>query len=267
MIWRTSWGGGEEILQLGHALDRLSRTLEREEELRRETVADVAHEMRTPVSGILTRIEAAQDGVLRDERTNLEAMHTEALRFGRLIADIGSLAEAERPGLLVAKAPLDLAQVARSGADAYRDLFEGKRVRFRQELAPAPVRGDAGRLDQVVDNLLSNALRYTDEGGEVELTTRMDGGEAVLEVSDSGISIAPEDLPHVFTRFWRGERSRSRATGGAGIGLAVVRELVRRGERSRTRQPATRHASGGPPGRALTPTGSRWPEAVSGWSG
>lgn len=250
-------GGGQEIEQLGHALERLSRTLEREEDLRRDTVADISHELRTPVSGILTRIEAAQDGVLVDERANLAAMHTEALRLSRLIRDMGRLAEAERPGLLVAKVPLDLAQVARRRADAYAELFEGKGLRFRYELTPAPVRGDAGRLDQVVENLLSNALRYTDEGGEVELTTRLDGDEAVLEVSDTGIGIAPEDLAHVFTRFWRGERSRSRATGGAGIGLAVVRELVRahdgrvdvesapgRGSRLRVTLPADRRGAG-----------------------
>jgi two-component system sensor histidine kinase BaeS len=94
------------------------------------------------------------------------------------------------------------------------------------DLAPAVVAGDRGRLDQVAANLLSNALRYTDAGGQVTVTVRRDGGLAVLEVADTGIGIAAQDVPRVFTRFWRGERSRSRATGGAGIGLSIVKELV-----------------------------------------
>ncbi|SEH16223.1 sensor histidine kinase [Thermoleophilum album] len=220
-------GGGAEIEQLAHALDRLSRTLEREEELRRATVADVAHELRTPVSGILGRIEAAQDGVLDDERANLESMHTEALRLTRLIEDIGRLADAERPGLLLDRTALDLADVARARAAVYGELFERKQIRFRQQLSPAAMHGDRGRLEQVVDNLLSNALRYTDPDGAVVLSTRRQDADVLLEVADTGHGIPPEDLPHLFTRFWRGERSRSRATGGTGVGLAIASELVR----------------------------------------
>src|SRR3712207_5087324 len=89
------------------------------------------------------------------------------------------------------------------------------------------MRGDPRRLEQVVDNLLSNALRYTDPGGRVELRVRREHGHCLVEVHDTGIGISPEDLPRVFDRFWRSDRSRSRATGGSGVGLAVVRELVR----------------------------------------
>jgi two-component system sensor histidine kinase BaeS len=224
---RVELSGDSEMRAVGHALNRLAETLEHEEEIRKASVADLAHEVRTPVSALLSRIEAAQDGVLADEAANLEAMHAETLRLARLLDDLARLAEAERPGLLIEKRVLDLAEVGLREADALGPLFATKGVVFATELEPVAVRGDADRLGQVVSNLLSNALRYTAPGGRVDLRVRREDGWAVLEVADTGVGIAPEDLKHVFTRFWRGEKSRSRATGGAGIGLAIVHELVR----------------------------------------
>jgi signal transduction histidine kinase len=224
---RVEPSGGAEMRAVGHALNRLADTLEHEEEIRRSSVADLAHELRTPVSALLSRIEAAQDGVLDDEQANLEAMHAETLRLVRLLDDLARLAEAERPGFLIEKVPLDLAEVGQREADAFGPLFATKSVGFTTELAPVTVRGDADRLGQVVSNLLANALRYTEPAGHVELRVRREARSAVLEVADTGAGIAPEDLKHVFKRFWRGEKSRSRTTGGAGIGLAIVHELVR----------------------------------------
>lgn len=224
---RVEPGGGEEIEQLGHALNRLAETLQHEEEIRRGAAADIAHELRTPLTGIISRIEAAQDSVLADEPQNLEAMRAEAMRLKRLIEDLERLAEAERPGLLVQKSRINLAELvaARARSNAYH--FEKKGISFRHELSPITIDGDKARLEQIIDNLLANALQYTSSGGEVVLRIRTLQGEAVIEVSDTGIGIPAEDLPSIFDRFWRGEKSRSRATGGAGIGLAIVRELVR----------------------------------------
>ena len=219
--------GGPELEQLAHALNRLAATLEREEQLRREATADLAHELRTPLSGILARIEAAQDGVLADEEANLAAMHFEGERLRQLLDDLGRLAEAQRPGLMIDKQPVDLVGVARGRADGFRTRFAEKHIGFDVDLRSATVQGDRGRLEQVVDNLLSNALRYTDPGGHVALRTFAEEADAVLEVADTGIGIAAEDLPHVFERFWRSDRSRARTRGGAGIGLAIVHELVR----------------------------------------
>jgi signal transduction histidine kinase len=219
--------GGAEFAQLAGAFNRLAATLTREDELRRAAAADIAHELRTPVAGIVSRIEAAQDGVMHDEAANLEAMHAEALRLAHLIDDVGKLAEAERPDLLISRAPLDLADCCGRRAAAYEGFFAAKGIAFETRLARAPMHGDARRLEQVVDNLLSNALRYTDPGGRVALHVRREVSGCSIEVRDTGIGIAAKDLPHVFDRFWRSDRSRSRATGGSGIGLAVVRELVR----------------------------------------
>ena len=224
---RVDLGGDAEVRAVGRALNRLADTLQHEEELRKESVADLAHELRTPVSGLLSRIEAAQDGVLPDEAANLEAMHAEALRLTRLLDDLARLAEAERPGLLLEKRHVDLADVARAAADSFAPRFAEAGIAFSATVEPAWVLGDANRIEQVVTNLLSNALRYTEAGGEVTLTVARSGDEVSLDVTDTGIGIRAEDLRHIFTRFWRGDPSRSRATGGTGIGLAIVRELVR----------------------------------------
>jgi two-component system, OmpR family, sensor histidine kinase BaeS len=223
---RVAPAGGPELRELGHAFNRLAETLEHEERIRRDAAADVAHELRTPLAGIVSRIEAAQDGVLTDEHRNLDAMHTEALRLTRLVEDLGTLAEAQQPGLTLQKEMLDLRELVHERARVYMDYLKGKDIALKERLGEASVYGDRGRIVQIVDNLLSNALRYTDAGGTVTIELRQRDGEAVLVVADTGVGINGEDLPYIFERFWRGEPSRARRTGGAGIGLAIVRELV-----------------------------------------
>ena len=217
--------GSSEMVALARTLNRLAETLEHEEEIRKANAADLAHELRTPVNALLSRIEAAQDGVLEGP-DNLAAMHNEALRLTRLLDDLARLADAERPGMLLDKRPVDLAEVAQAVAASFEPRFRDSGVRIVVETEPAVLLGDRDRLEQIATNLVANALRYT-EAGEVRLVVRHEQEDAVLEVTDTGVGIAPEDLRHIFTRFWRGDRSRSRATGGAGIGLSIVRELVR----------------------------------------
>jgi two-component system, OmpR family, sensor histidine kinase BaeS len=223
---RVGGGGGTEVESVGHALNRLAETLQHEEELRKASVADLAHELRTPVGGLLARIEAAQDGVLADRRSNLDAMHAETVRLARLLDDLTALAEAERPGLLLDKHRLDLAAVAAAEVEQMKHDFATRGISLEVDLAPAPVLGDRDRLGQIIANLLSNAARYTDSGGRVIVRVAREGDRAVLELSDTGIGIAADDLEHIFKRFWRADRSRSRETGGTGVGLAIVRELV-----------------------------------------
>jgi two-component system, OmpR family, sensor histidine kinase BaeS len=224
---RVPESGDDEIAAVAEALNSLAETLQQEESLRKESVADLAHELRTPVMGLLARVEAAQDGVLADETANLSAMHDEALRLTYLLDDLSALADAERPGLLLSVEPVDLGALARAQAAAFAGVFAEKGIALSCDAGAVVVDGEPKRLEQIVVNLLSNALRYTDAGGSVSVTVRRQGDDALLEVADTGIGIPSADLPRVFTRFWRGEKSRSRATGGAGIGLAIVHELVR----------------------------------------
>ena len=165
---RVEPDGDSEIRAVAGALNLLAETLEHEEEIRTTSVADLGHELRTPVNGLLVRIEAAQDGVL-DGPENLAAMHVEALRLTRLLDDLSALADAERPGLLLDKHRLDLAEVARAVGGSFAPRFAGREISFATELAPAFVEGDRGRLEQVASNLLENALRYSEAGGTVTL--------------------------------------------------------------------------------------------------
>jgi signal transduction histidine kinase len=224
---RVPEAGPREIADLARRFNVLSEALAQEEGARRAMAADVAHELRTPLNGLLLRIEAAQDEVLDDPERNLQAMHTEALRLGALIEDVEALAEAERPGVLMEHKRVDMAEAVRERLAARADAFGEAGIDLRHELAEgAIVEGDPARLAQILDNLLTNALRYTDRGGSVTVAVRGGGDGVAVDVSDTGIGIAPEDLPHVFDRFWRADRSRSRATGGSGVGLAVVQRLV-----------------------------------------
>ena len=139
-------------------------------------MADLAHELRTPVNGLLGRIEAAQDGVLADKAANLAAMHDEAVRLTRLLDDLSSLAEAERPGLLLSAEPVDLAALAERQATSFAGALRDKGIAFSSDLETTIVSGDPKRLEQIVANLLSNALRYTDAGGRVTLRVGPQGG-------------------------------------------------------------------------------------------
>jgi two-component system, OmpR family, sensor histidine kinase BaeS len=220
-------GGPVELRHLGHALDDLRRTLSRQEQARKETAADLAHELRTPVATLLGRIEALQDDILPRDNHNLETMRTDTLRLKRLADDIDQLAEADKAAFFLQHAKVDLSDIARTQADAARLAFQAAGVSLEAELRPAPVIGDPDRLAQICANLLSNARRYTPAGGSVVLAVHAERAEALLTVADTGVGIAKDDLPHIFERFWRADRSRSRATGGAGIGLAIVHSLVR----------------------------------------
>jgi signal transduction histidine kinase len=223
---RVEETGDEEIRSVARALNRLGALLEHEEELRKQSVDNLAHELRTPVMGLLGRVEAIQDGLVRDPAANAAAMRGEVLRLSRLVDELSALTEAERPGVTLDLEPVDLAAAAATQVIMFRDRFDDKGVTLSEDLAAAFVQGDARRLQQIVANLLSNALRYTDPGGRVTVTVGAAGSDAVLKVADTGIGIPTEDLPRVFTRFWRSDTSRSRATGGAGLGLAIAQELV-----------------------------------------
>ena len=223
---RVPSAGDAEIRSVGKALNALAETLEHEEQLRKRTVADLAHELRTPVNGLLARIEAAQDRLLTGP-DNLDAMHEEALRLTRLVDDLARLADAEQPGLLLEKHRLDLSEPARAAARSLEPQYADAAIQLTVRANPVWIDGNRRRIEQIVTNLLTNALRYTREGGSVELLVHQFEDAAVLEVADSGIGIRPEELDNVFTRFWRSDPSRSPKTGGTGIGLAIVRELVR----------------------------------------
>lgn len=224
---RVDEGGPHEIAAVGQALNELASTLEQEEVLRREAAADVAHELRTPLAGVISRIEAAQDHVIDDEQANLDAMRAEAQRLAELMEDLERFADAQRPGLTLDKKQVDVCELARERLAIRRADFDRQGLDVIDEFVPPViVLADRSRLTQVIDNLLTNALRYTDTG-EVRVSVREADGKVLIAVSDTGIGLSEDEAAHVFERFWRADPSRSRGTGGTGVGLAIARELTR----------------------------------------
>jgi signal transduction histidine kinase len=189
----------------------------------------VAGKVRTPLQAIQATVEAMQDGVLPVDEERLSLIHNETVRLGRLAGSILDLSRLETGSAHVSLAPLDLAAPVAVAVESSRALMESTGHTLEESVEQGlVVLGDGDRLTQAVSNLLSNAARYTPEGGRVRLRLLKDGAEAVVEVADSGIGVAEEDRPKVFTRFWRADPARSRASGGLGIGLAVVREIAER---------------------------------------
>jgi signal transduction histidine kinase len=207
------------------AFDQMAATLDRQDQLRRDLVADVAHELRTPVAVLQAGHEALLDGVAEPTPAELTSLRDEVLRLARMVDDLQTLAAADAASLHLERHRTDLADIAAEAADSLARRFEAADVALRRELSGAPVLADPRWLHQVITNLLSNALKFTPTGGTVTIVTRQDGPNALLEVADTGIGIPTHELPHIFDRFWRGQGAAQ--TSGSGIGLTIAAELVR----------------------------------------
>jgi len=214
-----------ELQDLAAAFDHMADTLDREDQIRRDLVAGVAHELRTPVAVLQAGHEALLDGVTEPTPEELSSLRDEVSRLARMIDDLQTLAAADAATLYLQRRRCDLAGIAASAADSLARRFEAADVALSRQLAGAPVLGDPRWLHQVVTNLLSNAVKFTPAGGTVTIATGQDGAEAVLEVADTGIGIPAAELPHIFDRFWRGAGAAQ--TSGSGIGLAIAAELAR----------------------------------------
>ena len=217
-------GGPGELGELGAAFDAMSVAIEHQEQLRKAMVADVAHELRTPLAVLRGETEALVDGVREAGPEALTSLHDEVLRLGRMVDDLQSLASADAAGLSLVRRPVDLARVAARSADALDGRFSDADVSLGRELSPVAVLADPERLAQVVTNLLANAVKFTPAGGAVRLVVGAERGRARLEVADTGPGVPPDERDKVFDRFFRG--SAGRGSGGSGIGLAVVKQLV-----------------------------------------
>ena len=217
--------GPGELRELAAAFDQMADTLDREDQIRRDLVASVAHELRTPVAVLQAGHEALLDGVIEATPEELGSLRDEVLRLARMVDDLQTMAAADAAGLRLTRAHRDLAGIAAAAADSLSRQYEAASVTLDRELAAAPVVADERWLHQVVTNLLGNALKFTPAGGRVTVRTRQDGADAVLTVSDTGIGIPAAELPHVFERFWRGQAAAG--TSGSGIGLAIAAELAR----------------------------------------
>jgi two-component system, OmpR family, sensor histidine kinase BaeS len=215
----------DELRDLAATFDRMADNLARQDQLRRDVVADVAHELRTPVAVLQAGHEALLDGVVDPSPEQLSSLRDEVLRLARLVDDLHTLAAAEAAALQLSLTPCDLAEIADAAADSLAGRFEAAGITLDRRLTPVSVLADTQRMHQVVTNLLSNALKFTPAGGRLTLEAGPAGRQARLRVADTGAGIPPDELPRIFDRFWRGRQAAGVA--GSGIGLAVVAELVR----------------------------------------
>lgn len=217
----------DEIGQLAASFNQMTANLARSNELRRQMTADIAHDLRTPTSVILGYTEALSDGKLQGTADMYQIMHKEAQQLNHMIEDLRTLSLADAGELPLVRQTVSPQALLADAAAAYQVQASNQGVTLRVEAATdlPSIHVDPGRINQVLANLISNALRHTPSGGEVVLAATHQAERLILSVKDTGSGIAPEDLPHIFRRFYRSDKARSQ-NGESGLGLAIARSIV-----------------------------------------
>ncbi len=223
-------GRRDELGELAEAFNSMAEAVGRQEMLRRQMAADIAHELRTPLAVIQANLEAMLDGIRPLSAEEVADVHRETQLLSRLVTDLRDLSLAEMGQLPLRKELTDLSALVHTSVARFSSQAEEKSVRLAVEACEDSPRADVDqdRVDQVLGNLLDNALRHTPPGGEMVVRLQPDArrGEVRVTVRDTGPGIPEEHLPNVFERFYRADRARTRTDGGSGIGLAVVKQLV-----------------------------------------
>lgn len=217
----------DEIGDLANSFNRMSSELARASKMRRQMTADIAHDLRTPLSVILGYAEALNDGKLSGNAETYSILHSEALHLQHLIEDLRTLSLADAGELSLDMQPTDIQALLQRIAAAYHAAASERDIALQIDAAALPiVRMDPERMMQVLGNLVSNALRYTPAGGVIRLTAESDANSLILRLQDTGAGIPPESLPYVFERFYRADPSRHIGEGESGLGLAIAKSLV-----------------------------------------
>ncbi len=218
----------DELGQLAVAFNSMAGNIEQQEQLRRNMVGDVAHELRTPLTNLRGYLEAVRDGLIAPDTALVDNLYEETMLLNRLVLDLHELAQAEAGQLTLVRTPTPLSDVVAQAVEILRPQSDAKGVTLAVDVPTGlpEVDIDRERIGQVLRNLLNNALAHTPGGGEIGVSALGENGSVWVSVCDTGEGITPEDLPHVFDRFYRADRSRARQTGGYGLGLAIVKQLV-----------------------------------------
>jgi len=215
-----------ELDDLADAINHLSDALKSQEKLRKQMTADVAHELRTPLTALSSHLEAMIEGLWDATPERLKSCHEEVKRLGTLVEDLGQLAKIEGENLVLIKSRMDLFEIVHTVSDTMKGEISKKSLTLSIEGSPVFAEADKNRFSQVVANLLSNAVKYTPEGGAIGIEVYETDRLGIVKVTDTGIGIPETELPLIFERFYRTDKSRNRKSGGAGIGLAIVKSIV-----------------------------------------
>jgi len=220
--------GSGELATLGKTFNQMSKSLQEAEVRRMSMTADIAHELRNPLAIQRAHLEALQDGVYPLDKDNLQLIAEQNQQLTRLVEDLRTLALADAGELALNRRPIDLVKVCNETVMRFEPQAQSKRIGLIGACGPDPIyaQADKERLQQIHDNLMQNALRYTPEGGRIVLTIDRQGERAVTRIHNTGPRISQESLAHLFERFYRGDRARDRASGGTGLGLAIARKLA-----------------------------------------
>jgi two-component system sensor histidine kinase BaeS len=219
--------GHDELAQLSRDFNTLAATLQATRTARQQWVADIAHELRTPLAVLRAEIESVQDGVRPLDQTTIDSLANETARLSRLVEDLHTLSMSDVGALTYHKEPTELAEIVADVVDSQRRLLEKKSLAVEMNIdARIRVLADETRLSQVFANLLQSNLRYTDAPGRIAVSGTADGDRVSVTWEDSGPGVPPEDMPRLTERLFRADASRNRASGGAGLGLAIAKAIV-----------------------------------------
>ncbi len=225
---RTGVNTKDQIGQLARSFDQMADSLEQIEQLRKTMIVDMAHELRTPLTNVRGYLEGLADGVIPPSKPTLDMLQKEILRLVRLVNDLQRLTKAEAAGAYLHREEVDLAGLVNQVLEIYRHDIERRKIIVETDFPDGAGRAvaDRDKLLQAVSNLVQNACQYTPEGGRVRIVAAGDARGCTLTFANTGDPIDKKDLPLIFERFYRAEKSRSRDSGGAGIGLAIVKSLI-----------------------------------------
>lgn len=225
---RVSVASNDEVGQLARDFNQLAYTLERNEKMRREFMADVSHELRTPLSVLRGELEAIEDGVRTLDPSSMKSLQGEVSMLSKLVDDLYELSLADVGALTYRKSECDLNDLLDGCVAMFQERCNARHLRLELELPTTPLRleADPKRLQQLFSNLLENAVRYTDEGGVLRIRAASEDDVVRIDFLDSGPGVDADQLPRLFERFYRGETSRNRASGGAGLGLAICHSIA-----------------------------------------
>lgn len=216
----------KEISQLISSVNDLANSLEKQDTLRKRLTSDVAHELRTPLTSLRGNLEAIIDGIWNPSKERLQSCHEEILRITRLVSDLEKLTQCECDNLTLSKTEFDLSDVIKNSIINLENEYKSKDITIDFNNEPTKIFADKDKITQVVVNILSNAIKYNKIGGHIEVKMNVNKDSTVMIFKDNGIGVSKEDLPYIFERFYRADKSRNRATGGSGIGLAITKAII-----------------------------------------